>query len=55
MSQQLMSTTGDATCDPAARITRSLLGYGVIAGPGYVVVSLVQALTRDGFDLRRHA
>jgi hypothetical protein len=55
MSQQLMSTAGDAACDPAARTTRSLLGYGVIAGPGYVVVSLVQALTRDGFDLRRHA
>lgn len=42
------------TCDPAARVTRSLLGYGVIAGPFYVVVSLVQALTRPGFDLTRH-
>jgi hypothetical membrane protein len=37
------------------RVTRSLLGYGVIAGPFYVVVSLAQALTRDGFDLTRHA
>ena len=36
-------------------MTRSLLGYGVIAGPLYVVVSLAQALTRDGFDLTRHA
>jgi Protein of unknown function (DUF998) len=36
------------------RVTRSLLGYGVIAGPFYVVVSLAQALTRDGFDLTRH-
>src|SRR5262245_47356484 len=42
-------------CDPATRVTKSLLGYGVIAGPFYVVVSLAQALTRDGFDLRRHA
>jgi hypothetical membrane protein len=42
-------------CTPAARITRSLLGYGVIAGPLYVVVSLAQALTRDGFDPTRHA
>ena len=42
-------------CTPAARITRSLLGYGVIAGPFYVVVALAQALTRDGFDLSRHA
>jgi hypothetical protein len=35
--------------------TRSLLGYGVLAGPFYVTVSLAQALTRDGFDLTRHA
>jgi hypothetical protein len=42
-------------CTPTARVTRSLLGYGVIAGPFYVVVSLAQALTRDGFDLSRHA
>lgn len=41
-------------CDPATRITRSLLGYGVIAGPIYLVVSLVQAATRDGFDITRH-
>ncbi len=43
------------TCTPEQRLTRSLLGYGVLAGPFYVVVSLAQALTRDGFDLRRHA
>jgi hypothetical membrane protein len=42
-------------CTPAARITRSLLGYGIIAGPIYVAVALAQALTRDGFDLSRHA
>jgi hypothetical membrane protein len=40
---------------PAPRTARSLLGYGVVAGPLYVVVSLAQALTRDGFDLSRHA
>ena len=34
--------------------TRSLLGWGVLAGPFYVVASLAQALTRDGFDLTRH-
>lgn len=39
----------------ADRITKSLLGYGVIAGPVYVVASLTQALLRDGFDLSRHA
>ena len=43
---------GDA--DRTAAITRSLLGYGVLVGPFYVVVGLAQALTRDGYDLRRH-
>ncbi|GGO06457.1 DUF998 domain-containing protein [Microbispora bryophytorum] len=43
------------TCDRETGITRSLLGYGVIAGPVYVGVSLAEALTRDGFDLTRHA
>src|SRR5947209_5390339 len=43
-----------STCDPATRVTRSLLGYGVLAGPVYVTASLVQALTRPGFDLSRH-
>jgi hypothetical protein len=39
----------------ANRVTRSLLGYGVLAGPVYVGVSLAQALTRDGFEITRHA
>jgi hypothetical membrane protein len=50
----LPGAAGDAPPRPV-RVTRSLLGYGVIAGPFYVVVSLAQALTRDGFDLTRHA
>jgi hypothetical protein len=45
----------DRNCTPAGRITRSLLGYGIIAGPLFVVVALAQALTREGFDLSRHA
>ncbi|MGS0688588.1 DUF998 domain-containing protein [Nakamurella sp. GG22] len=50
-----MSTTSMAVdCRPEDRITRSLLGYGIIAGPFYVVVSLAQAAVRDGFDLTRH-
>ncbi len=48
-------TAPAATCSPEGRVTRSLLGYGVIAGPVYVLVSLAQAATRDGFDLRKHA
>jgi Protein of unknown function (DUF998) len=34
-------------------VTKSLLGYGVIAGPFYVIVVLAQALLRPGFDLIR--
>ena len=34
--------------------TRVLLACGVVAGPIYVTVTLAQALTRDGFDLRQH-
>jgi len=41
--------------DAAAAVTRSLLGWGVVAGPFYVVVGLILALTRPGFDLTRHA
>ena len=44
-----------STFDRAAAVTRSLLGWGVVAGPLYVVVGLVLALTRPGFDLTRHA
>ena len=42
------------SCDPATAVTRSLLGWGVVAGPFYLAVSLAQALSRDGFDLSRH-
>lgn len=43
------------TFDRGAAVTRSLLGWGVVAGPFYVVVGLILASTRQGFDLRRHA
>jgi hypothetical protein len=45
---------GRGECDRTAAITRSLLGYGVLAGPFYVVVGLVQGLTRTGYDFTRH-
>ena len=34
--------------------TRALLACGVVAGPMYVTVTMAEALTRDGFDLRQH-
>jgi Protein of unknown function (DUF998) len=47
-----MTTT---PCPPLhERITKSLLGYGVIAGPIYVTVVTLQAITRKGFDPARH-
>lgn len=47
-------TTTD--CPPLdERITKSLLGYGVIAGPLYVLSVAAQAATRNGFDPTRHA
>ncbi|RJL30052.1 DUF998 domain-containing protein [Bailinhaonella thermotolerans] len=41
-------------CSPRARVTRSLLGWGVVAGPMYVTVTAAQVLTREGFDITRH-
>ncbi|ADB32623.1 conserved hypothetical protein [Kribbella flavida DSM 17836] len=42
---------GSAQPSPA----RTLLGLGVLAGPLNLVVVTAQALTRDGFDPRKHA
>jgi hypothetical protein len=36
-------------------LTRKLLVAGLIAGPFYVLVGVAQILSRDGFDVRRHA
>jgi hypothetical protein len=41
--------------DMGAAVTRSLLGWGVVAGPFYLALGLIQAFVRDGFDLSRHA
>lgn len=49
------TAVANACADPRTRTTRSLAGYGVIAGPVYIGVSLAQAVTRDGFDLGRHS
>jgi hypothetical protein len=35
--------------------TKSLLRLGLVAGPFYLAVALIQVFVRDGFDLRRHA
>ncbi|WP_018680451.1 DUF998 domain-containing protein [Actinokineospora enzanensis] len=40
--------------DRTAATTRSLLGYGVLSGAFYLVTGLIQALTRDGYEITRH-
>ena len=37
------------------KLTSKLLACGAIAGPFYILVGVAQILTRDGFDVRRHA
>jgi len=44
------SSTSRVDCTPEARVTKSLLGYGVLAGPFYVVCSVVQGLLTPGFS-----
>ncbi len=41
--------------DESKKLTRALLVCGVVAGPLFTVVGLIQAFTRPGFDLTRHA
>ncbi len=51
------ASSGATSCDrrsSSTQVTLSLLSWGAGAGPFYVVVSLAQALTRDGFDPTRH-
>ena len=38
-------------CPPAERVTKSLLGYGVLAGLVFEASILIQGLTRHGFRL----
>ncbi|NKQ58274.1 DUF998 domain-containing protein [Amycolatopsis sp. K13G38] len=51
-----MTQLATRTCPPLEnRVTRSLLGYGVLAGAVYEIVSIAQAATREGFDFTRHS
>jgi len=56
MTENLTTVAAEATAEAeeSTRVTRALLACGAVAGPLFVVVALVQVLTRDGFDLRRH-
>lgn len=47
-------TTTD-TFDGHAAATRSFLGWGVVAGPFYLLVAVIHALLKPGFDFTKHA
>jgi hypothetical protein len=46
-------TNAAAVATPAG-VTRALLTCGVVAGPVFVVVAILEILTRPGYDLGRH-
>lgn len=49
------TSTNNTSSETITKVTRALLACGVVAGPLYVVLGLIQMLIRDGFDIRRHA
>ncbi|MFD8527052.1 DUF998 domain-containing protein [Streptosporangium canum] len=53
MTHDVTSAAGRAP-RAASRSTRTLLACGIVAGPLYIVVVVLQMLTRDGFDISRH-
>jgi hypothetical protein len=51
MTTTTITRTTTETCTPAQRVTRSLLGYGVLAGTVFETSILIQGLTRHGFRI----
>ena len=51
---QTSGATPDTRSEAVSKMTRALLVCGIIAGPVYTVVGLLQAFTRPGFDITRH-
>ena len=51
MATTVVTPSATGTCTPAQRVTKSLLGYGVLAGVMFETSILVQALTRYGFRI----
>ena len=57
MSRKLIDRSAEVGVAPRGANTagtRSLLACGVVAGPLFLLVSLAQVVSRDGFDLGRH-
>jgi hypothetical protein len=50
-----MTTTATVPAKSCANSTiRSLLGYGLLAGPFYLVAGVIEAVTRSGYEITRH-
>jgi hypothetical membrane protein len=54
-TQNLTGAGVEPALDIRAAVTRSLLGWGVVAGPFYLVVAVVHAALKPGFDFSKHA
>jgi hypothetical membrane protein len=52
--REIPMSTATPTESTTTSATRALLACGIVAGPLYVIVAFIQAMTRDGFDLRHH-
>jgi hypothetical protein len=50
-TQTATASAAVRTCTPEGRVTRSLLGYGPLAGTVFVGSILIQGLTRRGFSI----
>ena len=55
MSTGTSTTSSTPAFDRGRAVTKSLLGWGIVAGPFYLLVGLQQALLVPGFDLSKHA
>ena len=51
---RLSAGTPGASSETITKGTRALLTCGLLAGPLFILLIVIQALTRPGFDLRRH-
>src|SRR5260370_28619290 len=51
---QQAASTGSAPSEATTKLTRALLACGVVAGPFYIVVGVLQLFIRPGFDITRH-
>jgi hypothetical protein len=54
--QTVTSKDGTPIARPetSTKLTQALLTCGVVAGPIYIIVGLIEILTRPGFDMTRH-